>query len=152
MRILGIDPGYDRVGICILDKIDNHYKYVFSCLISTDKSMDLYNRIIEISEDLNQIIKKFNPDQAVVEKVFFSNNQKTAIDVAQSRGVICFHCVKNGIPVLDVSPSQMKLAVTGDGKASKEQVKEMVFRQLKLKASGKVIDDSIDAIAMCLMI
>lgn len=152
MRILGIDPGFDRVGICILDKIDNQYKYVFSCLISTNKSMDLYNRILEISEDLKQIIQKFNPDQAVIEKVFFSNNQKTAIDVAQSRGVICLECVKKGIPVMDVSPSQMKLAVTGDGKASKEQVKEMVFRQLKLKASGKVIDDSIDAIAMCLMV
>ena len=152
MRILGIDPGFDRVGVCILDKVDNQYKYVFSCLISTDKSMSLYDRVLEIAEDLDEIIKKFKPEKAVVEKVFFSKNQKTAIDVAQSRGVICYQCVKNGIEVIDVSPSQMKLAVTGDGSASKDQVKHMVFRQLKLKASGKVIDDSIDAIAMCLML
>lgn len=152
MRILGIDPGFDRVGVCILDKEDNQYKYIFSCLISTSKEQDLYHRILEIQSDLAEIIKKFRPDKAVIEKVFFSNNQKTAIDVAQSRGVICLECVKNGIEVLDVSPSQMKLAITGDGKASKEQVKEMVFRQLKLKASGKLIDDSIDAIAMCLML
>ncbi|MBT5347059.1 crossover junction endodeoxyribonuclease RuvC [bacterium] len=152
MRILGIDPGFDRVGVCILEKVNNQYKYIFSCLISTDKSMHLYERIFEISRDLEQIIKKFEPQKAVIEKVFFSNNQKTAIDVAQSRGVICLECVKNGVEVIDVSPSQMKLAVTGDGNASKDQVKEMVFRQLKLKSSGKIIDDSIDAIALCLML
>ena len=152
MRILGIDPGFDRVGVCVLDKIDNQYKYVFSCLISTDKSMGLYERIFEISRDLEQIIKKFQPEKAVVEKVFFSKNQKTAINVAQSRGVICNECLKNGLEVIDVSPCQMKLAVTGDGNASKDQVKEMVFRQLKLKSTGKLIDDSIDAIAMCLML
>ena len=66
--------------------------------------------------------------------------------------MICYQCVKNGIEVIDVSPSQMKLAVTGDGSASKDQVKQMVFRTAKLKASGKVIDDSIDAIVMCLML
>ena len=60
MRILGIDPGFDRVGVCILDKIDNQYKYVFSCLISTDKSMSLYDRVLEIAEDLDEIIKKSN--------------------------------------------------------------------------------------------
>ena len=151
MRILGIDPGFDRVGICVLEKVDNHFKYIFSCLIETDKALSYYDRLLEVQKDLSDIIKQFKPDKAVIEKLFFATNQKTALLVAQSRGVIALECYKNGIEVVDVSPTQMKLAVTGDGRATKEMVGDMVFRQLKLTSANKVVDDTVDAMGLALM-
>jgi len=152
MIILGIDPGYDRVGVCVLEKKNNQYKYIFSCLIETSSSLSFYERLLEVDADLQEVISLYKPDVAVIEKVFFSNNQKTALNVAESRGVICLCCYKNGIEIKDVSPSEMKLAITGDGRANKSQVKDMVFRTLKLKSSSSIIDDTIDAMGLAMMV
>ena len=144
--ILGIDPGYDRVGVGIIKRENNKDEYIYSDCIVTDKSKDYSDRLQEIYTALNDIIKHYNPSIAVIEDLFFTTNQKTVIKVAQARGVIMLACIQNKLITQELTPLQIKMSLVGNGRAEKPQVEMMVRQILKFKLD-KRLDDELDALA-----
>ncbi|MDE5861115.1 MAG: crossover junction endodeoxyribonuclease RuvC [Ruminococcus sp.] len=149
MRILGIDPGYAIVGFGILDYDGINFRPVQYGAITTDAGTDFTERLRAISEDMDYIFEKFKPDCMAVEKLYFTTNQKTAIDVAQARGVIILSASKRFVPVAEYTPLQVKVSVTGYGKAEKRQMMEMTRNILGLKRIPKP-DDTADALAVAI--
>jgi crossover junction endodeoxyribonuclease RuvC len=115
------------------------------CTIETSKGLTLPQRLLEISDDLAQIVRKYMPDLAVIEKLYFETNRKTAMDVAQARGVILLTIEEAGIPILEPTPLELKSAVTGDGRADKKQMQTMLERILDEKCPS---DDAADALGL----
>jgi len=150
MRILGIDPGFAITGYSIIDYIGNRFKLVASGAIKTEAGMSFPLRLSEIFTDLNKIIDTYEPDSISVEELFFNNNAKTAINVAQARGVIIVVGCQRNIPTYEYTPLQVKQAVVGYGRADKIQVQKMVKTILKVEKLPK-LDDITDsmAIAIC---
>ena len=150
MRILGIDPGYGITGYSIIDYIGNRFKLIASGAIKTPANMSFPLRLSEIFTDLNTIIDNYKPDAISVEELFFNNNTKTAINVAQARGVILVVGCQKGIPTFEYTPLQVKQAVVGYGRADKMQVQKMVKTILNVETLPK-LDDITDsmAIAIC---
>lgn len=149
VTVLGIDPGFDRLGVAIIEKGLSEKLIYSNCLIS-DRKDEYFNRVKFIGDELEKIFKKFNPDVVVIEKIFFTNNQKTAVGVAEIRGVCIYLAKKYGCEIFEYSPPQIKLAVTGNGRASKGDISRMVSILLKQKFDENKIDDEIDAIAIAL--
>lgn len=149
MRILGIDPGFAIVGYGVCDYDNKDFRTISYGAITTNSGDDFTVRIKDIYNDLDYLIKKYKPNSMAVEKLFFNNNQKTAIDVAQARGVILLSAIKNNIPIFEYTPLQVKLSVVGYGKAEKKQVQEMTKNILRLKAIPKP-DDTADALAIAI--
>ena len=145
MIILGIDPGTARAGFGVL-KIENQTIKLVSCGLLTGQTKTHSDRLCEIRKKITTIIQEQKPDRAVVETLFFSKNKKTAISVAEARGVIIQTIAEFGIPILELSPNQIKLALTGNGNASKIQIKKMLSIILKSEFSH-MIDDTTDAVA-----
>jgi len=156
MLILGIDPGFERMGCAILEKSPGVEKLIYSdCLVSS-KNDPHEKRLLVLAEGLKKIIKKFKPDAMAIEKLFFSANQKTALKVAEARGVALLLAAENDLKVFEFTPLEVKMAMTGYGRAEKDQVRKMVLAMLKIDGgkkpaspSGK-LDDEIDAIAIAL--
>lgn len=148
--ILGIDPGYDRVGICILEKVStNENKIIFSECFETNKKKEISERIFEICENLEKIILKYSPSELAIEKLFFTNNQKTVMGVSEARGAIIYLSQKLNVKVSEYTPLQIKIALTGYGKATKDQIYFMLKKILKIKDENKKnLDDEYDAIAV----
>ncbi len=147
--ILAIDPGYDRVGWAIGN--NNHAQLVdinFGC-IQTNANQSLIQRYQQIITELEQIIHCHQPTQLAIESLFYFKNQKTVMQVSEARGIIIASCLKFNLTVFEYTPLQIKVAATGYGRATKEQVDNMVRLQLKLK-SGKMLDDAMDALAILL--
>lgn len=150
MRILGIDPGLATVGLGLVDTADRRTCTAADWLvISTPAGLPLAQRLEEISSDLAQYIREHKPDLAVIEKLFFATNQKTAIDVAQARGAIMLTVQQCGVPIIEATPLELKLAIAGDGKADKRQMQDMVMRLLKLQDIPQP-DDAADGLALAL--
>ncbi|MDE6034412.1 MAG: crossover junction endodeoxyribonuclease RuvC [Ruminococcus sp.] len=149
MRILGIDPGYAIVGYGVLDYDGVKFKPVAYGAIITEAGTEFTERLRIISEDMDYIFDKFRPDCMAVEKLYFTTNQKTAIDVAQARGVIILSASKKGVPVAEYTPLQVKMSVTGYGKAEKHQMMEMTRNLLGLARIPKP-DDTADALAVAI--
>lgn len=149
MRIIGIDPGYAIVGYSILDFIKNKRILCECGVIETPAKDEFPNRLIKIYDELNLILEKFHPDCASVENLFFQNNQKTAINVAQARGVIILSLKKNNIKIFEFTPLQAKSVITGFGRANKNQMILMTQRLLNLDNPIKP-DDAADACALAL--
>jgi crossover junction endodeoxyribonuclease RuvC len=149
MKILGIDPGTGRMGFAILEKEKGKEVLLDVGCLETKTNSPLPERLLKIYEFLDKLIKKYNPDQAAVEELFFATNAKTAMSVGAARGVILLACAKHKIAVTDYSPVKIKLAVAGYGKADKKQVEYMVCQILKLKEIPKP-DDAVDAVAVAL--
>ncbi len=151
MIIIGIDPGIGRCGFGVVDKQRNHYSLVdFGC-IETKSSLEQIDRILILKEKLDQVIIKYKPDLAVVEQLFFFKNQKTIIQVGQARGVILLALAEAKIPTSELTPLQVKMSLTGYGKAEKTQIQKMVKLILKLDSIPKP-DDAADALAIALSI
>lgn len=150
MRILGIDPGYAIEGYSIIDYIGNKFKLQMSGAVTTDAGTSFPLRLEKIYRDLDEIIKTYKPDAMSIEELFFNNNAKTAIDVAQARGVTLVVARMNGLPIFEYTPLQIKQAVTGYGRADKMQVQQMVKMILNVEKLPK-LDDITDsmAIAIC---
>ena len=146
MRILGIDPGYGKVGYGVLDKTGNKFKMVDYGVIYTDKELKLPERLKELHDKLNIIIDKYKPDESCVEELFFFRNVTTAIQVGEARGVILLCLVNKNIPVYEYNPFQIKQAVTGFGRAEKGQVQRVLKILLNLK-KNQTPDDAADALA-----
>ncbi len=147
MRILGIDPGLATVGIGIIDALSQADLRVIDWLTITTKPGGLSERLVEIDADLAALLDDVKPDLAVVEKLFFATNERTAIDVAQARGVLLRCVASRGIPLLEPTPLQLKLGITGDGSADKRQMQTMLVHMLKLTDIPKP-DDAADALAL----
>ena len=148
MRILGIDPGLARVGYGIIE-FHKGKKVLLDCgIIETNKNKTEEDRLCEIHLDLKQIIKLWNPDLAAVEKFFFYRSS-TTISVVQARGVIMMTLGSFKIPISEYAPAQIKLTITGSGKASKREVLESVMFHLEMDYAPKP-DDSADALAIAL--
>ena len=150
MIILGIDPGYAIVGWGVLEYSNNKFRTLGFGSIQTPAGMDPNLRLAEIYRGMNEIIDKYKPEQMAVEELFFNTNSKTAIMVAQARGVILMSAQLRGVEIFEYTPLQVKQAVVGYGRAEKKQVISMVTTMLGLKNPPKP-DDTADAlaIAMC---
>ncbi|OIP74617.1 MAG: crossover junction endodeoxyribonuclease RuvC [Candidatus Pacebacteria bacterium CG2_30_36_39] len=147
MPILGIDPGYDRLGWAIGVPHGNSWTTLEYGCIETPKTMTLFDRYQLLQQELTEVIKLYQPKIAVVESLFFFKNQKTALKVSEARGVILSTCFTHGIKLYEFTPLQIKQAVTGYGRADKKSIEKMVRLQLNL-GSKKVLDDAIDALAV----
>ncbi len=149
MVILGIDPGYAIVGFGVL-RSERGAPSLLACgAINTPAGQPLSKRLLQIADDLDELIRRFKPDAMAVERLYFGNNVTTGIGVAQARGVILMTAERQGIPIYEYDPSQVKMAVVGYGKAEKRQVMDMTKRLLNLKAVPRP-DDAADAVAIAL--
>ena len=147
MRIIGIDPGYAIVGFGIVDYIGGKFTVLDYGAITTDKDTPFPQRLCEIYDDYCHILDNWKPDALSIERLYFTNNQKTGIDVAQARGIIMMAAQQRNIEINEYTPLQVKQAVVGYGQAVKKQVQEMTRKILKLKTVPKP-DDTADALAM----
>ncbi|MGL5656553.1 MAG: crossover junction endodeoxyribonuclease RuvC [Fusobacteriaceae bacterium] len=147
MRVLGIDPGTAIVGFGIIDYENRAYKVIDYGCIFTDKDLSLDERLLIIFNEMESLIKKYEPQELAIEELFFFKNSKTVISVGQARGVIVLSGMKNGLKTAGYTPLQVKMGITGYGKAEKKQVQEMVKRILKLDEIPKP-DDAADALAI----
>ena len=148
MIIIGIDPGLARVGYGIIEASNGNKKLLDCGIIETPKGKLEEKRLLEIFQDLQKLIKKWNPNYAAVEKFFFYKSS-TTISVVQARGVIMMTLGLLDIPISEYSPAQIKLAVSGSGKANKKEILNAVMLELNLDYAPKP-DDSADAIAIAL--
>lgn len=144
--IIGIDPGYDRVGVAIGQKnTDGWHLLTYQC-IQTDKKAELFKRYQEISEQLDTLLEKHQVQEAGIESLFWFKNQSTALDVSEARGVILASLFRHKVKIAQYTPLQIKQSLTGYGRADKKAVEKMVRLELNLEES--IIDDTIDALAI----
>ncbi len=149
MRVIGIDPGYAIVGFGIIEYEKTRFTTVEYGAVTTPAGMDFYTRLSEIYSDICYILDKYKPEFLSIERLYFTTNQKTAIDVAQARGVVLLAARQRGIEIFEYTPLQVKQSVTGYGKAVKRQMQEMTARILKLDEIPKP-DDTADALAIAI--
>jgi crossover junction endodeoxyribonuclease RuvC len=149
VKILGIDPGIGRTGWGVIEVQSSKFKIQNYGCIETSKELPLEKRIESLYDQLSRIIKEEKPDEIAVEELFFNTNVKTALAVGQARGVVLLLASQNTLPLGEYSPMEVKLAITGYGKAEKRQVEQMMMALLKLKVKPK-IDDTSDALAVAL--
>lgn len=147
MRVLAIDPGYDRVGVAILEKQNQREVLLFSECLETDKKLPVHERIFFIGQTLEKIINDFSPTALAIENLFFNKNIKTAISVAEARGAIIYLAKKTNCQVFEFGPQEIKIATTGYGKSDKAAVIAMVKRLIN-NAPENALDDEYDAIAV----
>lgn len=148
MKLLGIDPGYERCGVAILEKNGSGKEIVlYSGCIRTSSTLSFPERLAQMGQELETIIKHYQPSVAVLEELYFAKNTKTALKVAEARGVITYVAQINHLPVFEYHPNQIKIAITGNGRADKTAIAFMIPKLVVLE-SGKKIDDELDAIAV----
>ncbi len=147
MRVISVDPGYDRLGVAVIEYIDGKEHLVHSCCVQTERSQSLLERLQSMGAQFETILNTYSPDTLAIETIFFNNNQKTAIGVAQARGIIIYLAQTAGCKVFEFGPQEVKVAVTGYGKSDKSAVIEMVHR-LVPETPENALDDEYDAIAI----
>lgn len=148
MRVLSIDPGYERLGIAIIEKNNTgKEQLIYSDCFRTSPKDLFETRLLLIGKEIERLLEEYRPDGFAVENLFLSNNQKTAMRVAEVRGVLIYLASKASLKIKEMTPLQIKLAVTGDGKSSKDQIIRMVNLLIKIP-NKKMLDDEYDAIAV----
>ena len=162
MRILGIDPGYERLGIAILEKNkQSKEKVLFSECFKTSAKLEFNERLLLIGEEVRKVIKKYQPEVLAIETLFLNTNHKTVMRVAEARGVVIYEAARAHLKIFEASPPQIKIATTGYGKANKEQVMKMVHLLVdenpvrgcegsQRPSASNGTDDELDAIAITL--
>ncbi|MDR1271898.1 MAG: crossover junction endodeoxyribonuclease RuvC [Clostridiales Family XIII bacterium] len=146
MRILGIDPGYAILGYGVVESFRDGYELVECGAVRTDKSMAMPARLKTIYSDLMDIISDTEPEAAAIEELFWGTNTTTAIGVGEARGAAIVACANCGLRIYEYTPLQIKMALTGYGRAEKEQMQEIVRSLLGLETPPKP-DDVADALA-----
>ncbi|OGI74170.1 crossover junction endodeoxyribonuclease RuvC [Candidatus Nomurabacteria bacterium RIFCSPHIGHO2_02_FULL_41_18] len=157
MRILGIDPGFERLGIAVLDPVarerrgGKNYNHcvIFSECFKTSAKLEFAERLKLIGEEVKKVIKKYKPEVLAIETLFFTTNQKTVMRVAEARGVCMYEAKKAGLDIFEATPLQIKIAVTGYGRADKAQIMKMLKMLVEIE-KNKTSDDELDAIAVAL--
>lgn len=147
--ILGIDPGFGRMGFGVLRMAGREMHAVDFGVFTTLAKLDFASRLAYLVEDLQAVLAHWHPSVLAIETLFVTNNQKTAMRVAEARGVVLLTAAQAGIPVLEFSPKQIKLALTGHGSAQKPAVQRMVKQLLQLPHIPKP-DDAADALAIAI--
>ena len=149
MISLGIDPGTRRIGYGIVGKEYTDTNFLAAGILKIESKSDI-PALEETKREIDNLIKQFKPDVLVIEKLYFTKNQKTGIAVAQARGVVLLAAAECGIRIKEYAPNEIKLGITGYGLADKKAVFKMVKLILK-KPDLKIIDDASDALAMAIM-
>ena len=149
MRIIGLDPGTATTGYGIIDVVEGEPRVVTWGAIRTSADLDTPQRLQQIYEELTGLLREYQPQSAAIEEVFFGRNITTAISVGQARGVLILALANAGLPVVEYSPPKVKDAVTGYGKADKQQVQLMVRNLLHLEETPRP-DDAADGLAVAL--
>lgn len=147
MRVIAIDPGYDRLGVAVMEYQNGQEALLYSTCVESNRSHDLPSRLLTIGDTFLAIVDEYTPDTLAVETLFFNKNVKTAIGVAEARGMLLYIAKGAGCTVHEFSPQQIKNAVTGYGKSDKKAVIDMVCRLVR-GAPQKALDDEYDAIAV----
>lgn len=148
MRILAIDPGYERMGVAVVEKLPHGKEtLLYSACPTTPQKSEFSLRLLMLGTEVERLIAEWKPDGMALEKLFFANNQKTATSVAEVRGMLSYIGARNALPLHEYTPLQVKVAVAGYGKADKKQVETMVKALVRL-GEGKRLDDEYDAIAV----
>lgn len=149
MILLAIDPGFDKIGYAFFDKKNpsgNSFTYLTSGLIKTQKSRQTAQRIHDLYERLLKLIEEYKPEKIIMEQLFFFKNQKTVIGVAQAQGAIMLLSAQHNVPLMFLTPLQIKQIITGYGNADKQSVHKMLTMLLKQNIDVED-DDQSDAIA-----
>lgn len=149
MMVLGVDPGFGRTGLGLIEVNGSVNTHVWHTCVSTSADSPFIERLRFLRDRLVETIVKYQPEVAVVEKLFFQSNVKTAIDVGMARGVILLCLADANLPVVELTPNEIKQAVAGHGGADKKQIQFMVARLLALKEAPKP-DDAADALAIAI--
>lgn len=149
MRIIGIDPGYAIIGFGVVEYSGRAFEVVGFGAITTPADAPFNQRLRMIYDDMCQVLDKYKPDQMGIEKLFFNTNETTAIAVAQARGVTLLPAIQRGIEICEYTPLQVKMSITGYGRAEKKQVQEMTRQILRLSQVPKP-DDTADALALAI--
>lgn len=147
MKVIAFDPGYERLGIAVLEKKDSKDVLLYSECFQTSKDLDHSKRLFALYKRIKEIIEEYRPDIGALETLFFANNQKTALKVAEVRGVILTVCESYGILPHEFTPGAIKIGVTGYGKSDKGAVTKMIPLLIKIDKKIK-FDDEYDAIAV----
>ncbi len=148
MKIIAIDPGFERVGVAILEKkLRGKEVLVYSECFKTSVKIPFSERLLAIGREVARIIGEYAPEALAIESLFFTTNQKTAMGVAEARGVIVYESARKELAIFEYTPIQIKVAVTGYGRASKEDIYKMTAKLITLP-NKKQIDDEVDAIAV----
>ncbi|MES2216102.1 MAG: crossover junction endodeoxyribonuclease RuvC [Patescibacteria group bacterium] len=150
MKILGIDPGYDRLGIAIIEKpLKGKETVLYSDCLQTSAKDPINKRLLQIGTEVGRILDEYGPQSLAIETLFITKNQKTAMRVSEARGIIMYEAFKRDVPVFEYAPMQIKTAITSDGTSDKDRMIKMVELLVKLPAKKRV-DDEYDAIAVAL--
>lgn len=148
MRVLAIDPGYERLGIAVIEKTSSKKeKLVYSNCFRTSAKEKFENRLLQIGNETERLIKEYSPRALAIERLYFNTNQKTAMNVAEVRGAIIYICKKYKLSIFEYTPLQIKNAVSGYGRSTKKQVAKMVPHLIEIHKEIK-LDDEYDAIAI----
>lgn len=147
MRVLGVDPGYDRVGLAVMEYENGNEKLIHSTCLLTDKSAELNTRLQAVGQTVTKLIKEYEVDTLGIETLFFNKNVKTAMGVAQARGIIMYVAMQENCVVHEFSPQAIKIATTGYGNSDKHAMTSMV-KQLIPGVPTDALDDEYDAIAV----
>src|SRR3990167_4217369 len=159
MKILGIDPGFERLGIAVLEKnksekrpsgkTQGREQVVFSECFKTKAQLKFSERLLLIGLEIKKIIKKYKPEVLAIETLFLTTNQKTVMRVAEVRGVVIYEAACAGLKIFEASPLQIKIATTGYGRSDKTKINKMVKILVEIDDSKKS-DDELDAVAIAL--
>lgn len=150
LRILGIDPGYDRLGIAVIEKPTKGKETVlYSSCLQTSSKEDIYSRFKKVGMEVDRVFNEYKPDVLAIENLFITKNQKTAMRVSEIRGIIMHEAIKRDIPIFEYTPMEIKVAVTGDGSSDKSRIIKMVDLLVAM-TKKKRVDDEYDAIAVAL--
>ena len=150
MRILGIDPGFERLGIAVLEKNKNDKeRMIFSECFKTSAKLPFAERLNLIGQEIKKVVKEYKPEVLAIETLFLNTNQKTVMRVAEARGVVMYEAAQAGLKIFEATPLQIKVATTGYGRADKEQMIKMVKILVKIDELKKS-DDEMDAVAIAL--
>lgn len=147
MRVIALDPGYDRLGVAVMENTSGTEVLLYSCCVESSRADTLPDRLLTIGTTFALLLDEYKPDAMGIETLFFNKNVKTAIGVAQARGTLLYLAKQAGCTVYEFSPQQIKVAVTGHGNSDKKSVIDMVMRLVK-NAPLKGLDDEYDAIAV----
>ena len=144
-RVLGVDPGFDRIGMAILEK----NQVLYSHCLQTNRQEPHHQRLLNIGQEIREVITKWKPTSIAIESLFFNQNTTNALKVSEARGVIIYEATRAGLEIFEYSPQAIKLAVTGYGQADKIQMETMVRKLVTLPSKTlKRLDDEMDAIAV----
>lgn len=149
MIILGIDPGIAIVGYGVVEYTKGKFRLIAMGSIETPAGIDVEERLRMVYDDMCELIDTYRPDEMAIEELFFNTNQKTAIAVAEARGVILLSAVQRRVPISEYTPLQVKQSVVGYGRAEKKQVITLVGMILGME-NGPRLDDTADALALAI--